>query len=67
MAKTYHLKAGDDGNWRVENADSGRALKIHETKSDARSHAKEVAQNQNGKLKVYTKSGKVQNEFNYTS
>lgn len=66
MVKQYQLKAGDDGNWRVQRKDSDRALRIMERKNDARSYAKEVAQNQNGKLKVYTKSGKVQSEFDYT-
>ncbi len=66
MAKEYHLKPGDDGQWRVELKGGKRALKITDTKNDARKYAKEVAQNQNGKLKVYTKSGKKQNEFNYT-
>ncbi len=65
MAKEYHLKPGDDGEWRVESKGGKNALRITDTKSEARDYAREVARNQEANLVVYTKSGRKQNEFNY--
>lgn len=63
--KTYHVAAHDEG-WKVEAEGASRATSVHDTKSEAVSAAKELAQNQRpSAVVIHRKDGAIQDQVSY--
>lgn len=63
--KVYHVATHDEG-WKVEAEGASRPTSVHETKSQAVTAAKELAQNQApSQVIVHKKDGKFQNEVTF--
>lgn len=59
MADQVWVSPNPDGGWRVHNAWSQRDSAHTDTKAEAMSRAREIAQNKWAELKVQNKDGKI--------
>ena len=61
-SKAYHVSKHDDGGWKVKGAGSEKAVKKFATQKEAIEHANKLAKNQDGHVKVHSKSGKLRSK-----
>lgn len=60
--KRNQHEAPRDSEWAVKSANSDRATKIFDRKSDAVQHAREIAKSHGGELVIHGKAGKIQSK-----
>ena len=58
-SKAYHVSQHEDGGWKVKSAGSEKAVKKFATQKEAIDHASKLAKNQDGHVKIHSKSGKL--------
>jgi len=58
-SKAYHVSQHEDGGWKVKGAGSDKSLKRFNTQKEAIDHANKIAKNQDGHVKVHSKTGKL--------
>lgn len=62
--KVYHVTS-DQGVWKVQAAGSSRASSRHDTKGEAVSAGRAVAQRARGQLVIHKRDGKIETEYTY--
>ena len=65
MADQVWVSPNPDGGWRVHNAWSQRDSAHTDTKAEAMSRAREIAQNKWAELKIQNRDGKISNSNSY--
>lgn len=64
--RVYHVLPSSDGDWKVKENGSERAVKILERKTDALNLAKELAKNAGlGQVIIHKSDGSIQTEYTY--
>lgn len=58
-AKVYHVSQHSDGGWQVKAAKAEKALKRFATQAEAIAYAKEVADSQEGSIRVHSRGGQI--------
>lgn len=58
----YHIVKREDGKWHVKREGAEKALKLFDTQAEAIAYAKEKAVNQENKIVIHKKDGKIRKQ-----
>lgn len=61
-AKNYHVSKNEDGKWQVKFAGGEKAIKLFDTQAEAIDYAKQLAKNQDGKITIHKRDGKLRKQ-----
>lgn len=61
-AKNYHVSKNEDGKWQVKFAGGEKAIKLFDTQAEAIDYAKHLAKNQDGKITIHKRDGKLRKQ-----